>query len=194
MPLNNSQYNTVSHADNYDDSSTEVGESLMGDEKQWHSIDLDAGPTVKGDTWKRFKTTLRRYRWLIDTLLLLTNIGLSLGLSLLLYYQFEDAKYPSSTRQVGGDFTAAGPQCESDFGHGRSLNHRHGTNKRTAVPTKTVKFEADHAIVPPNATDFLSNATLSQWKSIMPGNDISNHAGSRYPSLTPSQSAQGGSQ
>ncbi|GKT66410.1 hypothetical protein ColTof4_03902 [Colletotrichum tofieldiae] len=146
MPPKNTHYSTVLHTDSYDDSTTEVGESLMGDEKQWRSIDLSGEQETKCSTWKRVKGTLRRYRWLIDTLLLLTNIGLSLGLSLLLYYQFEDAKFPASTRQVGGDFTGAGPQ----------------------FPVKIQKFDADYKFVPPNATDFLSNATLNHWRSIMP--------------------------
>ncbi|GKT45861.1 uncharacterized protein ColSpa_06042 [Colletotrichum spaethianum] len=109
-PPKNTHYSTVAHNDQYDDSTTEVDESLMGDEKQWHSIDLSGKQNNNCDTWKRVKGTLRRYRWLIDTLLLLTNIGLSLGLSLLMYYQFEDAKFPASVRQIGGDFSGAGPQ------------------------------------------------------------------------------------
>ncbi|KAK2037375.1 hypothetical protein LZ31DRAFT_611979 [Colletotrichum somersetense] len=151
MPPKNpdAHYSTVSHTDNYDDSSaTEVDESLMGDEKQqWHSVDLSGEQSTRGRrTWTRVKASLRRHRWLIDTLLLLTNIGLSLGLSLLLYYQFEDAKFPTSVRQIGGDFSGAGPQ----------------------FPIKIQKFDADYKFVPPNATDFLSDATLNQWRSLLP--------------------------
>ncbi|OLN86564.1 hypothetical protein CCHL11_08510 [Colletotrichum chlorophyti] len=146
MPPKKSRYATVSNTDNYDDSNTEVEESLMDDDKRWHSIDLNAEPKTKRSLWKRCKILLRRYRWLIDTLLLLTNIGLSLGLSLLMYYQFEDARFPSALREVGGDYSAAGPHFS----------------------TKIVKFDADYAFVPPNATDFLSNATLSHWGTIMP--------------------------
>ncbi|KAK2052779.1 hypothetical protein LY76DRAFT_526000 [Colletotrichum caudatum] len=153
MPPKNpdAHYSTVSHTDSYDDSSssaTEVDESLMGDEKQqWHSIDLGGEQSARGRrAWARAKASLRRHRWLIDTLLLLTNIGLSLGLSLLLYYQFEDAKFPASVRQIGGDFSGAGPQ----------------------FPVKIQKFDADYKFVPPNATDFLSDATLNQWRSLLP--------------------------
>lgn len=113
MPPKSNHYSTVSHSDTYDESTTEFDESLMGDDKQWHSIDLNAQGKQTGSTWKEVKILLRRYRWLIDTLLLLTNIGLSLGLSLLLYYQFEDAKFPSRMTQIGGDYSGAGPQCES---------------------------------------------------------------------------------
>lgn len=123
MPPKTTRYSTVSHADTYDDdsSATEVDEAFAGGEKQWHQIDLDTDhKSSQGHAWKRLKGALRRYRWLIDTLLLLTNIGLSLGLSLLLYYQFEDFRFPSSTRQVGGDYTGAGPQCELRETHGGS--------------------------------------------------------------------------
>ncbi|KAK1999468.1 hypothetical protein LX36DRAFT_655441 [Colletotrichum falcatum] len=145
-------YSTVSPADSYDDSSaTEVDESLMGDEKQqWHPIDLDhdldARRRRQGPAWARVKAALRRHRWLIDTLLLLTNIGLSLGLSLLMYYQFEDFRFPASVRQIGGDSSGAGPQ----------------------FPIKIQKFDADYKYVPPNGTEFLSDATLDQWRSLLP--------------------------
>ncbi|KAK6208555.1 hypothetical protein QIS74_12073 [Colletotrichum tabaci] len=148
MPPKTTRYSTVSHADTYDDdsSATEVDEAFAGGEKQWHQIDLDTDHKSQGHAWKRLKGALRRYRWLIDTLLLLTNIGLSLGLSLLLYYQFEDFRFPSSTRQVGGDYTGAGPQ----------------------FPVKIQKFDADYDFVPPNATEFLSSTTLDHWRTIMP--------------------------
>ncbi|KAF6815392.1 hypothetical protein CMUS01_12454 [Colletotrichum musicola] len=148
-PSKSSRYESVSLSDDHghDRPSTDMEEALIEDEKRWHSIDLNADPNAKSKTWwKRTKALLRRYRWLIDTLLLLTNIGLSLGLSLLLYYQFEDAKFPRSARQVGGDYTASGPMFS----------------------TKIVQFAADYTYVPPNATDFLSNATLSQWRSLLP--------------------------
>lgn len=107
-------YENLPDVDDHDNrSSTEVEEGLMHEEKHWHSIDLDASPSPKKTWWKQTKALLRRYRWLIDTLLLLTNIGLSLGLSLLMYYQFEDAKFPVTVRQVGGDYTGAGPMCRS---------------------------------------------------------------------------------
>lgn len=42
------------------------------------------------------------------------------------------------------------------------------TCQRVLVPTKVVSFAADYAYVPPNGTDFLSEATLSQWRSLLP--------------------------
>ncbi|KAJ0364294.1 hypothetical protein COL26b_012576 [Colletotrichum chrysophilum] len=109
-------YVNLPDVDDHDNrSSTEVEEGLMHEEKHWHSIDLDASPSPKKTWWKQTKALLRRYRWLIDTLLLLTNIGLSLGLSLLMYYQFEDAKFPVTVRQVGGDYTGAGPMLGSGW-------------------------------------------------------------------------------
>ncbi|KAJ0161979.1 hypothetical protein CTA2_5301 [Colletotrichum tanaceti] len=154
MQPKTTRYSTVSHVDTYkDDSSStevdevdEVDETLAGEEKQWHRIDLDAEHKTRAHAWRRLKGALRRHRWLVDTLLLLTNIGLSLGLSLLLYFQVEDLRFPSSTVEVGGDYTGAGPR----------------------FPVKIQKFDANYAFVPPNATEFLSSTTLSHWRTIMP--------------------------
>jgi hypothetical protein len=56
-------------------SSTEVDESLMGDEKQWYSPELETGKRSKTNT---FTIAFRSYRWLIDTFLVLVIIGLLL--------------------------------------------------------------------------------------------------------------------
>jgi hypothetical protein len=85
-------------------SSTEVDESLMGDEKQWYSPELETGKRSKTNT---FTIAFRSYRWLIDTFFLLVIIELSL----LLRHQWK--KSPSSSWQVGGDFAGASLKCLS---------------------------------------------------------------------------------
>jgi hypothetical protein len=85
-------------------SSTEFDESLMGNEKQWSSPELETGKRSKTNI---FTIVFRSYRWLIDTFLLFVIIGLSL----LLRHQWK--KSPSSSWQVGGDFTGAGLKCLS---------------------------------------------------------------------------------
>jgi hypothetical protein len=85
-------------------SSTEVDESLMGDKKQWRSPEFE---TVKWSKMNTFMVAFRSYRLLIDTFLLLVIIGL------LLLLRGQWKKSPSSSRQVGGDFTGAGLKCLS---------------------------------------------------------------------------------
>ena len=94
-------------------SSTDVDDSSILDdhhpEKQWHTIDLESSSNQHA---KRTKIQIcvvlfRRYRWLIDTFLLLVNISLSL----LLVRNFWEAAPNSSPWQVGGDFGGNGPKC-----------------------------------------------------------------------------------
>lgn len=81
-------------------SSTEVDESLMGDEKQWHSRELESGKRTKKNKYvSAFKSCWR----LIDTLMLLVIIGL------LLLLRSKSVESSSNKWQVGGDFTGAGP-------------------------------------------------------------------------------------
>jgi hypothetical protein len=97
------QYDTVWSADDPDQeeflSETDVEE---GHEKQWHS---DARPTrrrggAQMPTW----STLRAYKGLMDTALLLVVIAM---LSMLLLRRPQQLE----GRQIGGDYTGAGPDC-----------------------------------------------------------------------------------
>ena len=84
-------------------SSNEIHEASMDDEKQWHSLELDAGRRLKAN---KFTMAFGSYRWLIDAFLILVITGLLL----LLHDQSKDS--PGSI-QVGGDSTGAGPTCLS---------------------------------------------------------------------------------
>ncbi|CAK7199202.1 hypothetical protein SEUCBS139899_001875 [Sporothrix eucalyptigena] len=131
------------HSNDHDreGSDTEVDDSLISDdEKQWETIALER------ETRRRRQSTLgktiafaRRYRWMIDTGLLIVILGLVLLL------QFEIRQRPSKW-QVGGDYMAQGP----------------------IFSTKVVKWEADEAFVPAKDTDFASNKTLATWNTLMP--------------------------
>lgn len=108
MELSKPVYDTLPLADDHDGSeaSTEVDESLMSDEHQWHSKTLELA------NYKRRTTCisrLRSYRWLVDTFLLLIIL-----LLLVILLLCSDARegWSSSRRQIGGDYKGAGPTCQ----------------------------------------------------------------------------------
>jgi hypothetical protein len=83
---------------------TNVDELLMGDEKQWCSPGLETGRRLKRN---KFTIAFGSYRWLIDVFLLFIIAGL------LLLLRNQSKESPSSSWQVGGDSTGAGPKCLS---------------------------------------------------------------------------------
>lgn len=97
------QYDTVWSSDDPDQeeflSETDVEE---GHETQWHSSEK---PTRRRAKLHQSLANLRAHRWLIDTSLLLVIIGL---LSLLLLRRPQQSEW----RQIGGDYTGAGPECQ----------------------------------------------------------------------------------
>ena len=124
---NLNQYDTVWSADDPDQeeflSGTDVEE---GHEKQWHS---DEKPTRRrGKAQQPWAAALRANRGLIDTSLLLVIIAL---LSLLLLRQ---PRQPEG-RQIGGDYTGAGPECQSspERMHTHACTHTH-THTHTPRP------------------------------------------------------------
>ncbi|KAK3936449.1 hypothetical protein QBC46DRAFT_269596 [Diplogelasinospora grovesii] len=78
-------------------SSTEVDESLMGDEKQWQHQ-----RAARRSTRSRVATFLRSHRWIIDTSLLLVILGLLVRDKL--------KEPPANQWEFGGDFTGVGPR------------------------------------------------------------------------------------
>lgn len=103
MNKKSKQYDTVWSADDPDQeeflSETDVEE---GHEQQWHSTEKAA--RRQGRTQQSL-ATLKAHRWLIDTSLLLVIIGL---LSLLLLRRPQQSEW----RQIGGDYTGQGPECQ----------------------------------------------------------------------------------
>jgi len=91
------KYETV-HIEEHDDSSTEVDESLLGDEKQWEQDGL-----ARGRSRRTCLSRLAPLRWVIDTLLLCAILGLLIRDQL--------RKQPANQWDFGGDFTGVGPRC-----------------------------------------------------------------------------------
>jgi hypothetical protein len=82
-------------------SSTEVDDSLMGDEeKQWHSQQSGAMRLSKRN---RFMSTFRSNRWLIGTTLQLVIVGL------LVLVLLQGRQKETVLTQVGGDYQGGGP-------------------------------------------------------------------------------------
>ncbi|KAI1492442.1 hypothetical protein F5X96DRAFT_667795 [Biscogniauxia mediterranea] len=121
-------------------SSTEVEESLMGDEKQWHDVELSSPP--RQQRRNRFIAAITSSRWIIDTSLLL------IILALLVRDQWrkpaaEDAANPW---QFGQDMTGVGPR----------------------LPMKITTFERDESYAPNNTAEFFSEEVLQRWNDLMP--------------------------
>lgn len=100
----NTLYKNVYTTDEHDHeealSTTEVDESLMGDEKPSQHRKISTRQSCIGK--------LRSYRWILDTTLLM----IILGLLLLLRHEWSQQKIPPASWQVGGDYTGAGPTCK----------------------------------------------------------------------------------
>ena len=105
-----------------------------------------------------FVAEFRRFRWIIDVVLLIINISLSIVL--LRGFNQENA---TSTMQVGSNFDGSGPDRTSP--PPQSANR---AANPSAVPTKIVKFAADEAFVPNDTAEFFSDATLATWNTMMP--------------------------
>ncbi|KAF2108392.1 hypothetical protein BDV96DRAFT_692759 [Lophiotrema nucula] len=133
--LEKENYATSSIADEEDLLSlTEIGD----DEKNWNPAN---NSTCLRSRTSRVIKRARRFRWLIDTILILVNISLSF--LLLRDFRTENS---SSSIQVGSDFTGTGP----DF------------------PTKIVRFAADESFVPTNTSEYFSDGVLAKWNTMMP--------------------------
>lgn len=108
MDVGKAVYENVAITDDHEESlsSTEVEESLMGDEKQWHSSNMAARRRSRRS---KFISAFKTVKFFIDTFLLLVVIGLLL----LLREQRNEMTEPGASWQVGGDYTGAGPSCRS---------------------------------------------------------------------------------
>ncbi|KAK9781501.1 hypothetical protein SCAR479_01372 [Seiridium cardinale] len=122
-------------------SSTEVEDSLMGDEEkqQWRTSPRHF---LSNDS-QRKRDARKSHRWLISTILQIIIIAL---LALILFRQQQATQPLSETPQVGADFNGKGP----------------------TIDTMVVKFDADARFVPSNASAFFTDEILEQWKTIFP--------------------------
>jgi hypothetical protein len=98
------KYENIPIEDHEDSSTTEVEESLMGDEKQMYGDEFRQRYATKP---KRVTclSIINQARWFLDTVLLLVIIGL------LARDQSQKAIPKTSENEVGGDFTGVGPHC-----------------------------------------------------------------------------------
>lgn len=122
------QYDTVWTADDPDQeeflSETDVEEGL---EKQWHT---DEKPTRRRGKAHQSWARIKAHRGLIDTSLLLVIIVL---LSLLLLRRPQQLE----RRQIGGDYTGAGPECQ--YSLSSACRHAHSHMTFVAAPSDPIK-------------------------------------------------------
>ncbi len=95
-------YETVQLHDEHDDSSTEVDESLLGDEKQ------QPRRRPAKERRRRLARLLSPLRWAIDTALLLAILGL-----LVRDRRLRAGEPPVDRWDFGQDFTGVGPRSKS---------------------------------------------------------------------------------
>jgi hypothetical protein len=98
------KYEDVPFDDHEGSSTTEVEESLLGDEKMMHGEEFRQRHAAKS---KRAVclSILNQARWILDTVLLLVIVWL------LVRDQSQKAIPKTSENEVGGDFTGVGPHC-----------------------------------------------------------------------------------
>ncbi|KAI1084738.1 hypothetical protein F5B20DRAFT_219417 [Whalleya microplaca] len=120
-------------------SSTEVEESLMGDEKQWHDIELNRH--VARTRRSKFVLALNSARWILDTILLLVIIAL------LVRDQWRKPM-PEEVNpwQFGQDLTGVGPRFSQQI----------------------TTFQRDESYAPNNTAEFFTDEVLQRWNDLMP--------------------------
>lgn len=107
MKPNAAQYTDVRHDDLHDDAMTDVSVSLLSeDDKQcWKQADIEGGR--KRCRCARACAALRRWRWLLDTALLLVIVGLLVERR----YNLQTPAYDKRLEPVG-DLTGFAPKCK----------------------------------------------------------------------------------
>jgi hypothetical protein len=104
MDASKVEFKNIPTSDDPEDglSSTDVEDSLMGDEKPWH---LAKPKTRRSSQREGVIAAARPYLQLVNTALLVVII--------VLLFTFRSQSSPPSTIQVGGDFAGSGPTCKS---------------------------------------------------------------------------------
>ncbi|KAH8900933.1 hypothetical protein GQ53DRAFT_633365 [Thozetella sp. PMI_491] len=139
MDAKHHKYENVPVGEDHDGSrsSTEV-ESLIGDEKQWHTEEL--GLRRKKTCCSKVGAAFQTWRWVIDTVMLLAILGLLIKDQL--------RQQPYTPWEIGGDFT--------------------GGLTSGAVSQKITTFENDLGYCPMNSSEFFTNETMHKWNDLMP--------------------------
>ncbi|PMD57178.1 uncharacterized protein K444DRAFT_632315 [Hyaloscypha bicolor E] len=133
------KYKNVPIDDHEDSSTTEVEESLMGDEKQMYGEEFRQKYATKS---KRVTclSIINQARWFLDAVLLLVIVGL------LARDQSQKAIPKTSENEVGGDFTGVGPHFS----------------------TQVTTFQINQTFAPYNTSEFFREEVLTAWNELMP--------------------------
>ncbi|KAL6702785.1 hypothetical protein ACN47E_000969 [Coniothyrium glycines] len=126
------QYDAVQHEDTLSDSSTEVDE--------WDP-EMDPRPRsrrTRRATWRK----LGRYRWMLDTALLVVTVGLLVEKR----WNHDDKAPAQHHYELAGDITGFAPRFSQQI----------------------VRFQPDAVFAPEDAAQFWSNETQQAWLSIVP--------------------------
>lgn len=126
------------HLDDHDEaeSHTEIEESLMGDEKKWHDPEFQR--LARQSKRSTSLSTLWSGRWFIDTILLLTILGLLIRQEL--------RPPPENQWDFGGDFTGVAPRFSQQI----------------------TTFKMDQKYAPDNTSEFFTDEVLRSWNQLMP--------------------------
>ncbi|KAH6669775.1 hypothetical protein B0J14DRAFT_104041 [Halenospora varia] len=137
--VNQLSYAHIQHDDQDNSSTTDVEESLMGDEKQMHMEEFHRNYTT---TSKRTTclSILRDARWFLDTILLLVIVGL------LLQDRLQKVNSTTSEHEIGGDITGVGPHISS----------------------QVTTFHINQTFAPYNTSEFFREEVLDAWNGLMP--------------------------
>ncbi|KAK6956022.1 hypothetical protein Daesc_003669 [Daldinia eschscholtzii] len=154
MESQKAKYATLGRVDDSDDSrsSTEVDDSLMGNEKEWHDVELGT-PTTRAGRIRKFVTDFKSARWLIDTVR-------------------DQWRRPVAEEkevnpwQFGQDLTGVGPRCKFDS----AFSHVVITVKsdKALVTQRITTFQRDESYAPNNTAEFFTDEVLQRWNDLMP--------------------------
>ncbi|OTB13403.1 hypothetical protein K445DRAFT_319950 [Daldinia sp. EC12] len=144
MESQKAKYANLRHVDDSDDSrsSTEVDDSLMGNEKEWHDVELGT-PTTRAGRIRKFVTDFKSARWFIDTGLLL--------IILVLLVRDQRRRPVAEEKEVnpwqfGQDLTGVGPRFTQ----------------------RITTFQRDESYAPNNTAEFFTDEVLQRWNDLMP--------------------------
>ncbi|KAF6844327.1 hypothetical protein CMUS01_01202 [Colletotrichum musicola] len=142
MKPDTSQYTDVRHDDPHDDAMTDISVSLLSEEENqcWKKADIEGGR--KRCRCARACAALRRWRWLLDTALLLVIVGLLVERR----YQMQTPAYDKRLEPVG-DLTGFAPKFSQQI----------------------TTFHPTTDFVPDDPKSFFTNTSYQQnWLSIVP--------------------------
>jgi hypothetical protein len=155
------QYENVPFDEHEGSSTTEVEESLLGDEKLMRGEEFRQRHATKSKG-AACLAILSQARWLLDTVLLLVILWL------LVRDQSQKAISKTSENEVGGDFTGVGPHCRQ---LPRNKKWQQKSDNRL-VSTQVTTFHINQTFAPYNTSEFFREEVLTAWNELMPRKNI----------------------